>query len=114
MQLLLTPSLDRARGTVDEQAVDRGMKVFNARGCAECHAAPQYTAKETFDVEIHDAHGNTDFSPPSLRGVSQRSAYFHDNRATTLRQVFEKQRHTLNEKLPPEELNDLLAFLRSL
>jgi cytochrome c peroxidase len=65
-------------------------------------------------VGIHDKQGNTQFNPPSLRGVSQRGPYFHDNRAETLEAVFRDVGHQLDRDLSDAELRDLIAFLNRL
>jgi cytochrome c peroxidase len=108
------PSLLKARGVADADAVQRGRKVFAREKCATCHAPPAYTSAKTYDVGIHDELGGKLFNPPSLRGVSQGGPYFHDNRARTLDEVFTRYRHQLAEKLTPEEMSDLLHFLNSL
>ena len=68
----------------------------------------------TYSVGIEDEHGIAKFNPPSLRGLTQRRKYFHDNRAETLEDVFRVHKHRMREPLADEQLNDLLAFLRSL
>ena len=55
-----------------------------------------------------------EFNPPSLRGVSQRAPYFHDNRAATLNDVLDRFRHGLKGEISPEQRQELLAFLRSI
>ena len=63
-----------------------------------------------------DEAGVSEFNPPSLRGVSQRNAWFHDNRAGQLRDVFAKHGHP-NEStsdLSSDEIDDLVQFLKSL
>jgi cytochrome c peroxidase len=98
----------------DAAAVDRGGKVFREQECAACHAPPTYSTKESYEVGLSDKLGNRKFNPPSLRGVSQRGPYFHDNTAATLEDVFAKHRHQLTRELTAEELRDLVAFLQSL
>lgn len=95
-------------------AVERGRKVFDAHDCAHCHAPPAYASKETFDVGLKDESGASRFNPPSLRGVSQRGPYFHDNRAATLEAVFREHNHPGDSRFSQEELRDLLAFLNSI
>jgi hypothetical protein len=65
-------------------------------------------------VGLRDEAGETHFSPPSLRGLSQAGPYFHDNRATTVEEVFTRFNHRLPEKLSDAELQDLLHFLNGL
>lgn len=108
------PSLAEARSTRDRDAIERGRTVFTRQGCASCHTPPTYTSPDVYDVGIHDKRGTTEFNPPSLRGLSQRGPYFHDNRAGRLEDVFTKHRHGLDGELSRKELDDLLAFLRDL
>ena len=107
------PSLTQARGMRDAAAIERGRRLFQNRGCAECHRPPTYTSRDAYDVGLADERGGTDFNPPSLRGVSQRQRYFHDNRAARLADVFRQYQHGVRE-LSDDELRDLLAFLNSL
>jgi YVTN family beta-propeller protein len=100
-------------------AVRRGEAVFKAKACDACHAAPLYTVNEVMLVGL-EAPDDVfkGFNPPSLRGVTKRGPWLHDGRAKTLDEVL-LQHHRplkLNGKpdFTPDELADLLAFLRSL
>jgi hypothetical protein len=108
------PALDQLRDTVDQAAIDRGRNLFAELGCRDCHAPPAYTTPETYDVDLEDKAGNRLFNPPSLRGVGHRSPLLHDNRAETLEEVFSLVGHQLEDPLAEDQLQDLLAFLRSL
>lgn len=112
------PALSTARGTADLVAVERGRVVFEDRGCSRCHAPPDYTSPHVYDVGLHDSllqgAQSARFNPPSLLGVSQRGPYFHDNRAATLSDVFERFHHGDTADLPATSLADLLAFLQAL
>jgi YVTN family beta-propeller protein len=107
------PPLGPLRG-VDAAAVARGRQIFQDHRCESCHAPPSYTSAGRFDVGLSDTQGRKEFNPPSLRGVSQREPYFHDNSAATLREVFTKHRHMLESDLTEREIDSLLAFLESL
>ena len=93
--------------------IERGRAVFTRHKCDRCHVPPTFTSPQVYDVGLKDELGNRLFNPPSLRGVGQRAAFFHDGRATSLRDVFAVHRHPGNAQLPETELADLLAFLRS-
>jgi cytochrome c peroxidase len=108
------PPLEALRGTVDAAAVARGRLVFERHDCARCHASPTYTTPATYDVGLKDSQGNTKFNPPSLRGLSHRGPYFHDNSASTLRDVFLMHGHPGDTSYSADEVRDLAAFLRSL
>jgi cytochrome c peroxidase len=116
------PSVDRLRMAVADpaaraawhQSVQRGREVFDQHGCAACHEPPTYTSRDNYDVGLADELGTRHFNPPSLRGISQRDAFFHDNRAATLEEVFTRYKHQLSGELSPDQLRDLVTFLRSL
>ncbi len=97
-----------------DQTVRHGKAVFESAGCARCHAAPSYTTPRTYEVGLEDELGKTAFNPPSLRGVGQGVAFFHDGRATRLDEVFTKHRHQVPADLSHGDLDDLLTFLRTL
>ena len=99
---------------VDASAVSRGREVFSTRKCTICHVPPEYTSTDHFDVELTDEVGNREFNPPSLRGVSRRDAFLHDGRAHSLDDVFLKERHPRGLTLNPQEIADLIAFLKTL
>lgn len=112
--LELPPPVDVLRGTSDPAAIARGKIVFESHDCARCHAAPTFTTPKTYDVGLTDKQGNKLFNPPSLRGVSHRGPFFHNNSAATLEDVFQKHQHPANVKYSDEEVRDLVKYLKSL
>jgi cytochrome c peroxidase len=101
--------------TVDPAAVDRGGKMFSRLRCAECHTPPSYTSAGVYDIGLGEGKvGDNEFNPPSLRGIAHAAPYFHDGRAKTLEAVFKELRHKIPPDLADSELNELIAFLRSL
>ena len=108
------PSVESLRGTIDRAAVERGQKLFAAHDCARCHAPPLYTSPKNAEVGLKDERGEREFSPPSLLGASQRDAFLHDARARSLADVFLEHRHPDDHDWSPEDVQDLVAFLRSL
>jgi cytochrome c peroxidase len=108
------PPLDLLRGRQDAAAIDRGRAVFARHDCASCHAPPTYTTPAVYDVGLPDVQGNTEFNPPSLRGLSHRGPFFHDNSAATLEEVFRKHGHPSASVYSAGEVKDLVAFLNSL
>jgi YVTN family beta-propeller protein len=95
-------------------AATRGRDVFQARRCDRCHTPPTYTATGTYDVGISDETGQKAFNPPSLRGVGGRSPLFHDGRAATLGDALRREHHPRGVDMSPTEVDDLIAFLRTL
>lgn len=108
------PSANALNGRRDPAAIGRGGLVFDRR-CQSCHRGPSFTAAATFDVGLSDGDGPAEFNPPSLRGVSQRDAFFHDGRAGSLKDVLVKFEHPGDgEPLSGADLADLIAFLNDL
>lgn len=107
------PSRALARGRIDEDAIARGARAFQQWDCDHCHEAPTFTSPRTYDVRHPDELGQRKWNPPSLRGVSQLPAFFHDNSAATLRDVLYRFKHPHGEDLSGQ-VDDLVAFLESL
>ena len=108
------PPLSVARKQVDAELVERGRMRFKSLKCANCHEPGAFTTPKTYHVGLVDEAGHRFFNPPSLRGVSQRSGYFHDKSVGQLEDVFTEEMHQLDDPLSDEQLRELLAFLKSL
>ena len=96
-----------------------GQKVFVAKGCASCHGGETYatpTITKTGLEEPNDVY--VGYNPPTLRNVYSRAPYLHDGRALTLEDVLTKHHRpsklTGESDCTPQELKDLVAFLKSL
>jgi YVTN family beta-propeller protein len=114
LRTLTPPPPLPGNGPGHEKAVRRGKELFDTLTCNRCHTPPTYTSPRTYDVGLTDEVGNVSFNPPSLRGVGHGTAFFHDNRAAGLEEVFTRFRHQVPRDLRRGDLDDLLAFLRSL
>ncbi len=109
----LTPPL-ALKDELEASDVAAGRNLFQSLGCSQCHKQPNYTNRDVVDIGMADEQGLRKFNPPSLRGVGRRTAFFHDNRARSLEEVFSTYRHQLERSLSDDELQALLAFLRSI
>lgn len=110
-----------SQSPVDAEAAARGEKVFHSEkaACAECHPAPHFT-----DGLIHDVGLGADndvyqgYNTPSLLGVSARVKFLHDGRANSLEETIRGPHNPARVagqgELADAELQDLLAYLRSL
>jgi cytochrome c peroxidase len=104
-----------AVSVTDAELLERGREVFAAENCGWCHVPPlTYTSDRLVDVGLVDEQGLSKFNPPSLRGVSQQTRFFHDGRAESLRAVFEDYGHQLETGLDEQDLQALVRFLQSL
>ena len=98
----------------DEEAVWRGAEIFSRDevGCASCHTGPQFTDNKTytmFGVEVVKTR--------SLVGIGATAPYLHDGSAETLKALMLRVRDGSmgdTSSLSESEIDDLVAFLRSL
>ena len=103
------------------EAASRGRLVFESEkaGCANCHPGPRFTDGKLHDVGLgspEDVYPT--YNTPSLLGVSQKVLFLHDGQARSLRDVLTGPHNpalvTGLGELSDGELEDLLAYLRSL
>lgn len=118
-----------APGKLSEQA-ERGKAIFLSKEtrCAECHTGPYYTdsnLKRPFflhDVgtgkEDPSEKMGTKYDTPTLLGIYRSAPYLHHGKAQTLVDVLTKynpeDKHGKTSHLRKEEIDDLVAFLKSL
>jgi YVTN family beta-propeller protein len=117
-----------ASGKLSPEA-ERGKAVFFRKdvGCAACHSGPYYTdSRLQKPYNLHDVGTGDDprekmgpkYDTPTLLGVYRTAPYLHDGRARTLRDVLTTcnphDRHGTTSHLKRDELDDLVAFLKSL
>jgi len=112
------------------EAARRGRTLFLSEktGCATCHRGGYYT--DSTPGQPHRMHdvgtGNADasekmgpaYDTPTLLGVYRTAPYLHHGVAATLEEVLTvhnaEDRHGTTSGLSPEEVSDLVAFLKSL
>lgn len=97
----------------------RGKAVFQQAGCVHCHPLPLYT-----DLEKHDVGTGVGpdvgkaFDVPSLCEVWRTAPYLHDGRAATLEEAItihnKNERRGQTAHLTPEQITDLVEYLKSL
>jgi YVTN family beta-propeller protein len=111
-------------------AAERGKAIFfsAATKCSTCHSGPYHTdSRLQKPFNVHDVGtGNDDptekigpkYDTPTLLGVYRQTAYLHHGKAKTLHEVlttFNKEdKHGKTSHLKPNEIDDLVAFLKSL
>jgi YVTN family beta-propeller protein len=111
-------------------AAERGKRLFFSKevGCAECHNGPYYTDSNLQKpFKLHDVGTGTQdptekigpkYDTPTLLGVYRTAPYLHHGKAKTLHDVVttcnQGDRHGKTSHLKPDEIDDLVAFLKSL
>jgi cytochrome c peroxidase len=100
-------------------AAQRGRAVFRKARCDACHHGPYFTNLERHDLGI--GRGPDMARPmdtPTLIEVWRTAPYLHDGRAADLRSLLVEHNvqdaHGRTSALSEAELEDLLAYLRSL
>jgi hypothetical protein len=102
------------RPAADPAAAMRGQQLFESAdvGCTACHFGPRFTSNLNADVGT-----GRDFQVPSLTGVVARAPYLHDGCAQTLEDRFVcggGDLHGHTSQLTPQQLGDLVAYLKTL
>lgn len=102
-------------------AAKRGKAVFMDKkvGCATCHPAPLYTDLQLHNVGTRGPLDRVDgFDTPTLVEMWRSGPFLHDGSAKNLHDVLIKHnpddRHGHTSHLNEQQLQDLIAFLRSL
>jgi YVTN family beta-propeller protein len=111
-------------------AAERGKALFFNKevACASCHKGPYYTDSSlTRPFNLHDVGTGEDdpgekigarYDTPTLLGVYRTAPYLHHGKAKTLHEVLttcnKGDKHGKTSHLRPSEIDDLVAFLKSL
>jgi mono/diheme cytochrome c family protein len=102
-------------------AAERGKKIFfdPTVGCAKCHPEPLYTDLQMHDVSSRGKFDRRDvFDCSTLIECWRTAPYMHDGQWVTLKDLFHKGRHGAKggglDKLTPQQIDDLIEFVKSL
>jgi YVTN family beta-propeller protein len=95
----------------------RGKTLFEGKaGCVACHNGPKSGAQRR--ASIGTLAEGIELDVPHLAGVYDSYPYLHDGRAKTLEEIFERHNpqklHGKAHEVTPEELKDLLQYVREL
>lgn len=115
--LPLPPNPYRKPDGSNTDAAARGKLLFAGKAdCISCHTGTKAGGQRKAWVGL-TAEG-VDLDVPHLQGVYDTYPYLHDGRAATLEEIFQKhngkQLHGKAHELTPEELKDLLQYVREL
>ena len=107
----------RGRGS----AARRGQALFESAraGCTQCHGGALYTSSDLHDVGLGKAGDRyPSFSVPTLVAGFRKTAWLHNARARSLEKLLagphSPEKVIGAEPLSPAEIDDLVAFLKSL
>lgn len=102
------------------ETLARGKALFQGKaGCVQCHRGDTYQDGQAHNIGTRRPQDTSSrFDTPSLRGVARSAPYLHDGRAVTLEEIFTRHNadhlHGQAHQLTPAELQDVLAYLKSL
>ncbi|MFV2067228.1 MAG: beta-propeller fold lactonase family protein [Pirellulales bacterium] len=103
----------------DPERIQTGRQVFFRARCDACHPPSRFTDLRKHDLGLAaETDLKSRFDTPSLRDCYRTAPYLHDGRAATLREIFLQHNpndtHGRTSRLTPDELDALLAYVRSL
>ncbi len=130
----VTPSrfddfLNGAKDALTEQEI-KGLDVFMSTGCVSCHNGPTVGGNDFKKIGLVHPYETKDegrfkvtkneadkfvFKVPSLRNVALTGPYFHDGSVATLEEAVKKMGyHQLGKELSKDDIDSIVAFLKSL
>jgi cytochrome c peroxidase len=114
-------------GSFDAAAATRGKLVFEGAGqCASCHSGANFTDA---DVRLHPPtdsiaepespsyaarSATKQYRTSPLKGVWQHAPYLHDGSAATLDSVVQTYNTRRSLGLSPQQVSDVVQYLKSL
>jgi cytochrome c peroxidase len=115
--LPLPPNPYRAPNGSLTDAAQRGKALFEgSAGCISCHSGPKAGGQRK--AWVGTTPDGIELQVPRLQGVYDSAPYLHDGKARTLEEIFTrcntKQAHGKAHDLSPEEMKDLLRYVREL
>lgn len=106
----------------------RGKAAFDKAACSTCHAGSTLTDNRFYDVGTYVKSGTVQdrqeflfhggLNTPSLLGIARTAPFLHDGSAPTLKARIlmgkDQDKHGLTSQLSAAEVDDLVAYVRSL
>ena len=113
-----SPALEKGKLSA---AAARGKKLFedDKVGCAKCHPMPLFTDLNTYDVGTKGQYDRVGgFDTPTLVECWRTGPYLHDGSVVSIRDLFTKRNkddvHGTTSHLTPQQLDELVAYVKSL
>jgi Cytochrome c len=123
---LAIPAATPPQGSFDAAAAARGKTLFEAKAkCSTCHVPPLFTEPgwnmhKPEEVGVDDFQSNRApdkrYRTAPLKGLfaHQKGGFYHDGRFATLDEVVQHYNSTQSLGLSPQEIKDLVEYLKSL
>lgn len=92
---------------------EKGKKVFDKLGCAECHSGPYFTDGKMYRIG-DDVEFENGWDTPTLIEVWRTAPYLFDGRAGELKDVFKIHKHGIKAKITDKEIDELTEYVNSL
>lgn len=101
------------------KAAQKGKKLFEQTGCADCHNGVHYTDGQKYNVGTGiEEYKNVPFDTPTLKEVWRTAPYLYNGAAGSIREVlttFNKEnRHGITSDLTEKEIESLENYILSL
>jgi len=90
---------------------EKGEALYQSLKCQECHPAPLYTDLNSYPL---GEDKNLQWDTPTLVELWRTGPYWHDGKYAGLEELFEAERHGLQEPLSSNDLKALNAYLQTL
>jgi DNA-binding beta-propeller fold protein YncE len=90
---------------------EKGKALYQSLKCQECHPAPLYTDLNSYPL---GEDKNLQWDTPTLVELWRTGPYWHDGKYAGLEELFEAERHGLQEPLSSNDLKALNAYLQTL
>ncbi|MFL5271191.1 MAG: hypothetical protein ACJ79E_03880 [Anaeromyxobacteraceae bacterium] len=106
-----------APGAFDAAQAEQGWRLFNTRGCTQCHKTAELAGDKDTIIPIAGSTGDLagGVKTPSLRGLTAAGPpYFHDGRAASLASAVQVMNGQVGGTLSTTEQAAVVEYLKSL
>jgi YVTN family beta-propeller protein len=115
----LSPAQRRGKVVFERTATADGRPLPADRRCVTCHFPPYFTDRQVHDVGTKQpSDRQAKFDTPHLNNIYDSAPYLHNGMAATLEEIWTvynpDDRHGTTNDLTKDQLNDLIAFLKTL
>lgn len=115
----LSPAQRRGKEVFERTATTDGRMLPVENRCVTCHFPPYFTDRQVHDVGTKlPSDRQAKFDTPHLNNIYDSAPYLHNGMAATLEEIWTvynpDDRHGVTNDLTKDQLNDLIAYLKTL